>query len=365
MVPLQASPAQVAPPAAVQPQPTGRIPSLDGLRAVSIALVLIWHLSAHSRTIPFYQHQIDLGFAGVSFFFVISGFIITTLMRKESDSTGTVSLRNFYLRRVFRIVPALATFLAGVWVLMKLNLAPAASAGEMLRGFFFVGDYVLPKSESLVHLWSLSVEEQFYILWPLAFVLLFRRNPVRIATAVMLLSPISRIFWWRMNASFFATDWHFESVADAIAIGCLLALKRKDWQQNRWYSLVTQTRWAALLPLIALLACATSTRPLLYNAIGKSVLFLSAALIIDAVISRPGTLAGRLLNTRAAVALGGLSYSLYLWQQPFTMAPARSLAIAWFPVNVIIPLAIAFLSNRLIELPAQAYGKRFIASLAP
>ena len=181
-------------------------------------------------------------------------------MRKESDRTGTVSLRNFYLRRVFRIVPALAAFLAGIWVLMKLNLAPAASTGEMLRGFVFVGDYVLPRSESLVHLWSLSVEEQFYILWPLAFVVLFRRNPVRIATAVMLLAPLSRILWWRMNASFFATDWHFESVADAIAIGCLLALKRKDWQQNQWYRRVTQTGWAAVLPLIAALACATGTR---------------------------------------------------------------------------------------------------------
>ena len=285
--------------------------------------MLIWHLSAHSRTIPFYQRQIDLGFTGVSFFFVISGFIITTLMRKESDRTGTVSLRNFYLRRVFRIVPALATFLAGIWVLMKLNLAPAASAGEMLRGFFFVGDYVLPKSESLVHLWSLSVEEQFYILWPLAFVVLFRRNPVRIATAVMLLSPLSRILWWRMNASFFRDRLrHFESVADAIAIGCLLALKRKDWQQNRWYRRLTQTGWAAVLPLIAALAVPPAPGLCSTTPSGKTVLFISAALIIDAVITRPDTLAGRILNTRAAVALGGRAIrstfgsSLSPWPRP-------------------------------------------------
>ena len=131
---------------------------------------------------------------GVSVFFVISGFLITSLLLKELDATGTIAIKRFYLRRAFRIFPPFYFYLAIVFVLAVVGLFPTP-----LRAFFFAAtytsDYYLgPGSGSggLQHLWSLSVEEQFYLLWPAALLLLGKRRAIYLAWFLILVSPLSR-----------------------------------------------------------------------------------------------------------------------------------------------------------------------------
>ena len=167
------------------------IPSLDGLRAISILLVVIAHSSQNFS--PWVNLPVGtfLLFAhlGVSVFFVISGFLITSLLLKEWDATGTIGLKHFYLRRAFRIFPPFYLYLV---ILLVLVLAGVFHTS--LRAFFFAAiycmDYYLGPGSGFVglqHIWSLSVEEQFYLLWPAALLLLGKRKAVYLAGFLILI----------------------------------------------------------------------------------------------------------------------------------------------------------------------------------
>ena len=350
----------------------GRIPSLDGLRAVSIVCVLVYHLFAFSGTISLggglerqwlrVQQALDLGYLGVLFFFVISGFIITTMMQRERGQTGTVSLFAFYVRRAFRILPPLLSFLCGVIILSWFGVTKVG-AGDLLRTLAFVGNYLVPSTVALQHLWSLAVEEQFYLLWPFVYASFSAKVSNRIVLATVFISPLVRCGWILFSDQFanLRANKHFESVGDALAIGCLLALKRGDLQQHRWYRLLTQGRFVLCLPFLIAAAAATHRWPLFYYSIGKTILFAAIALLIDAVITCPHTLGGRLLNSAPFVWLGRLSYSIYLWQQPFTMTFKNTQPYAWFPMNLGIVLVMAWVSYRYVEQPAQRFGKKWLA----
>ena len=171
------------------------IPSLDGLRAVSVLLVLASHMNGVlAQKLPFIPFWLYVfwGALGVQTFFVISGFLITHLLLKELNTTGTVNLKRFYFRRAMRIFPPFYVYLA---VALSLTLA-GFFPGE-LRAFLVAGtytwNYLGTGSELVEHTWSLSLEEQFYLLWPAALVFLGARKSVKLAVCVILLSPVSRI----------------------------------------------------------------------------------------------------------------------------------------------------------------------------
>ena len=144
---------------------TRRIPSLDGLRAVSIALVISWH----SGFLGFGLRRLDYGNLGVRIFFLISGFLITAILLEELTSAGRIDLRSFYVRRVARIIPAYWCFLATVALLVPTGLV-AARYSEFIAALLYYSNYV-HVGLALVATWSLSVEEQFYLLWPITLVL--------------------------------------------------------------------------------------------------------------------------------------------------------------------------------------------------
>src|SRR5712692_9378521 len=195
--------------------PERNIPSLDGLRAISIAFVVLGHLTG-TRHFP---SSLDAAhvFAGpgVRVFFVISGLLTTTLLLKELDQTGRISITGFYLRRAFRIFPAFYTYLAAV------ALFGLARPGELVRAATYTINYVEGRSWIVAHIWSLAVEEQFYILWPLTVVALVRRS-LLVAGAVVVLSPFIRLAQYDFFPAYrTGIGAQFHTVCDAIACGCL------------------------------------------------------------------------------------------------------------------------------------------------
>jgi peptidoglycan/LPS O-acetylase OafA/YrhL len=312
-----------------------RIPSLDGIRAVSICLVLFGHLAyalhINSTVSDTYAH------AGVLIFFVISGYLITTLMQKEED----LSVKKFYLRRAWRILPAFYAFL------IPVSLLGHYSTRELLLNWGYMASYAthfVHPSWNLYHLWSLSVEEQFYILWPIAFVFGLQKQ---VAWGTVILSPIFRYWMMHRMDGYLAANFFFPAVADSIAAGCLLALywKRIDIENYRFMRVPILLCGLVFLPLAIYLNELHVVRPIpqiighlrwtLFN-------FFAVCLVAVLIQTRP-----RLLNHRFIVWFGILSYSLYLWQMPF-MNPA--ITLPW-EVRLSLTFITALASFYLVEVP--------------
>jgi peptidoglycan/LPS O-acetylase OafA/YrhL len=174
-----------------------RIPSLDGLRAISILAVMLGHAQG-TRGFP--DNPVlhlfgDTGNLGVRVFFVISGFLITSLLLAEQERNGRISLRVFYLRRALRICPACYVYIIVIGVLGAVG-AVEVRKGDLVFAATYTNNFVADRSWVLGHLWSLAVEEQFYLLWPAMLCLGGRRRAVIGAIAVVAVSPLLRISAW-------------------------------------------------------------------------------------------------------------------------------------------------------------------------
>lgn len=288
-----------------------RIPSLDGLRALAISLVLIGHgasrLPEHSR---FWFLWVYANF-GVQIFFVISGYLITTLLLKEHGRTGSINLADFYGRRAYRILPAAYAFIFTVFFWQWSSLTKWDVSSSLL----YLLNYNSGRPWNLGHLWSLSVEEQFYLLWPLTLVLFFR-NRVKVLTVIFIATPFFNLALRYFPLQKGLGMW-FPSTADGLAIGCLLAILEPRLTQINWL----RSRW--MLFLILLLALYPLYSPSGNPAKLANVVLLTplariaTAVSIFHVTRRPYWI----LNCAPIMWLGALSYSLYLWQQPIWEAP--------------------------------------------
>jgi peptidoglycan/LPS O-acetylase OafA/YrhL len=330
------------------------IPSLDGLRAVSIVLVFMAHIAGTRGAPAVFDRLEHLGNLGVKVFFVISGFLITTLLLKEFDRTGRIGLKGFYLRRSIRIFPAFYVYVAVILVLNGLGYV-ALREGDWLHALTYTMNYHEHRAWELNHLWSLAVEEQFYLLWPALLCLLGpRRALVCAAAAVVLAPPVRMLMWYRLDASPSAMTRHFQAVMDSLATGCLLAGCHNWLGARRWYLAVLSSRFFLLLPLaalLAILAIAAGRDRGPYYVAGQTIANLAIAVCIDRYVRFPGCLTGRLLNTRPFVFVGVLSYSLYLWQEPFLNPMDETSAYATFPRNVVFAVLAALASYYLVERP--------------
>jgi peptidoglycan/LPS O-acetylase OafA/YrhL len=333
-----------------------RIFSLDGLRAISIILVLLGHLGG---TRGFSKVDLligDYAHLGVTVFFVISGFLITTLLMSEHATRGSVSLRSFYERRALRIFPASYAYLAVIGILGFIGVV-SLNARDLWCGALYVMNYLPQRSWVVGHLWSLSVEEQFYLLWPLAFVMLRKKGQVRIIAAVIVVSILARA---ANRVAFIGTPLHdleiFPSVADSLAIGCLLAILKEWLERQRWYLKLLQPGWSLLVLLTVLLLNRWAGRTV-DAVVGTTLINVGIAVLIHRCVSFPNDAVGTILNWRPLAALGVLSYSLYLWQQLFL----NRWSTAWvnaFPQNLLFALAAALCSYFLLEKPLMGLRKR-------
>jgi len=347
------------------------IPSLDGLRAVSIGLVLVGHaLNQSPRSFGFralFLHA-DLG---VRVFFVISGFLITSLLLNERTQSGSISLKLFYIRRALRILPAFFLFIGCVALLSVLGVTPVPSGS-----WLFVLTYTVnfapypPFALVLLHLWSLSVEEQFYLLWPLVIKSVTPRTCAAIAVLAIFGSFAVHALH-RLSGSNLPGYAPFPIACGPIAMGCLLAM----WARKIRCVIVSSkllSDYRLLLLTLLLIA--------LFDAIpngqeGAASVFLGIILriitnfLLTFCVARlvyiPTGLAGRALNSAPFVLIGKLSYSLYLWQQPFTVPFSSNLSVATlFPVNFVLTLAAASASYWGVEVRFLRLRKKFRTATA-
>lgn len=306
-----------------------RIPSLDGLRALSIVLVVLLHTAQSvgmTHPLPWFVFALANGGLGVTIFFVISGYLITSLLLAEHEKAGRISFKNFYLRRIYRIFPPLYTYVGFLLVLSALGLL-ALSGIDLASALLLFRNYSYGASSwALEHMWSLSVEEQFYLLWPFLLVGCLRRHTdfaagkaaaAKIALGVIVASPFIRVAF-RVLAPHYASPYMFHMLADPLMFGCVAALLQGSGRFERFYEAGTRIWW---LPPAVLFLVSGALGIRFGNSwnfpIGTSLNGLCIMLFLLWSVRNPGSALGRVFNHRVVAHIGVLSYSIYIWQTFF------------------------------------------------
>jgi len=330
-----------------------RIPSLDGLRAVSIGLVLFAHLCG-TANFPVGHEVFNTGNLGVRVFFIISGFLITGILLREIEKTGTVNLSKFYYRRTLRIFPAYYFFL-GVVGILALGGVLKLPFGEWLSAVFYISNYAPISNWEIGHTWSLAVEEQFYLLMP-GLLFLGKRRALFILCLVVLLAPFVRLltFTFFPDPDLRWVGFGFQANADSLATGCLLAFLRQELWRNTFYQKFLQSKIFVVIPVLAVLLNYFSDHPKIYYFVCITLINFCVVLCIDWAVRFPVGSVGKILNARPLVFVGMLSYSIYLWQQLFLNRQSPHL-INSFPLNLLLMAFCAIFSYYLIEKPALKF----------
>lgn len=354
-----------------------RLPSLDGWRAVSIALVVGSHCPETPgfppALRPVFEWGLD-GSLGVRFFFMISGFIISWLMLQEDRERGRVDLSRFYLRRAIRILPVYFVFLTTLALLACFT--PFSQAWWVWLGnLTFATNYVSNPTWTSGHLWSLAVEEQFYLLWPILFVWLDAGRRPRIAAWILIVpivvAPMCRVLsYLRADVGVLQPllSWYsFFNFSDTLSLGCIgaMLLARHGDAVHRWLVLRPRLILACALVLIAvphvcfrLLTAAPLSVPLGFTMQAAGILVL----VLQSVVS-PRFGFYPLLNLPAVRWLGLMSYSLYIWQQLFCTRPeVFGWEAAWwlsFPTWIPVALLVAIVSYYALERPLLVWRSRW------
>lgn len=307
------------------------------------------------------------GKVGVRVFFVISGFLITKLLIDEWHRYGAVSIRAFYVRRAYRILPAFIAYL-GVLLVLSGTGVVSIPTNDLVHAATYTTNFDVERSWFVSHIWSLSVEEQFYLVWPVLFATLGKVWAFRAAVAACVLSPLSRYAIVKvLPVELDALVWQATpAVADSIATGCILAYLRSDTALPGTGALgralarfVRQTRSTPLTYVLfpaAFLTYLIEDRPTVWTLLGVSFSNVGFALCIDRAVSTQGDPVGRLLVHPLLERVGVLSYSLYLWQQLFLRQADVDLhpiaeRLGSFPISVVLAFATGALSYYGIERP--------------
>jgi peptidoglycan/LPS O-acetylase OafA/YrhL len=348
-----------------------RLPSLDGWRAFSIIMVLGSHTAFVSgfpeKLHPFLLWGFD-GNLGVRCFFLISGFLITWLMLRESEDTGRVNLRHFYARRALRILPVYCAVLLALGLLQLLT--PYHPATDVWIGNLTFLRNFMGNDFTSNHLWSLSVEEQFYFLWPGIFVvggLAIGGKGWRILALPVLLAPISRSIghirpdWFLIGP--ITRGYAFFSFFDSLAIGCACAvLLTRRWNEiKNWFR---ENRWAALGTGVALMMVvhvlnqfSAKFSPLRVGLVplGPTIQALGMAILMLQSVVMPQWGIFRCFNWWWVRRIGVLSYSIYIWQELFCTKPeVFGLGNVWwmsFPGWLVPVFVVSFISYYGLERP--------------
>jgi peptidoglycan/LPS O-acetylase OafA/YrhL len=345
------------------------LPTLDGWRAIAALSVIISHWSLvqpgflQSIGPPASKIWAGLGPGGVSLFFAISGYLITTRLLIEWENTRTISLRTFYIRRAFRILPPALVYLTVLGLLSMLG-AIFVTKGELLGAAFFYNNYWQGNSMYTSHFWSLSLEEHFYLVWPVLIVWAGPRRALWVAAFAIVVTTIWR--WWALPQTHLGaqtlqrTDFRI----DALMYACLLAilLRQNSWRP-RLMRLGTPLVFTAMLAILS----ATYTSLYFYPALEEVKIIIQSALlpcIIASTVLNSAGWFGRFLQWQPMAWIGQISYSLYVWHK-LAVAPAayfRDSALC-YPVYIGLGLLLAIASYYLLERPLISVGRRAAAKL--
>ncbi|MCL1599267.1 MAG: acyltransferase, partial [Actinomycetia bacterium] len=365
--------------------PPERLPymrGLDGLRAIAVMAVVFYHADFTWAT---------GGFLGVEVFFVISGYLITSLLLVEWLRCGTIDLRNFWLRRARRLLPAVVTLLTVVSIASILVYRDALNRllGDVVAAMTYVTNwFFIFRQESyfeafgrpplLRHLWSLGVEEQFYVLWPLIFTFglailgrgrsqkrTLKRFGILVATGVAASTALMFLLYTPYedpSRVYYGTDTR----ATGILIGVLLALVWMPWKLPENVARPTRASidtmgWISIGVLAYILGNLSEFAPNLYRG-GFLLTSLVTAVAIAATV-HPGASLGRVLDNTVMRWIGTRSYGIYLWHWPIFMILRPGFDVPWavaptFAVRLALTFTISELSYRYIEAPIRHNGFR-------
>jgi peptidoglycan/LPS O-acetylase OafA/YrhL len=338
-----------------------QLAGLDAMRAIAAFMVVFYHFG-----VPWVS-----GGAGVLMFFVLSGFLITWLLLRENEESGTVSLRKFYIRRSLRIFPAFYCYAAVLFAVIAIRHArviwPQACAA-----LFYVGNYYQAikgdPNTGFSHTWSLAIEEQFYVLWPLTFLALrrsYRQMSCLLAGAILAIWIYREalIFIFHVPQGYIYEA--FDTRADHLLTGCLLALVLRAGLFPRFWGWMVRS-WAALV-VVALLAISSVAELLFGHIFRDSISFvvnplLTAIWIAQLIALRRAPL-WRWTNWGWLRYLGRISYSVYLYQQLTVGAPKKLLAhqpvVVQLAATVALTVLVASASHFFVERPFLRLKARF------
>jgi peptidoglycan/LPS O-acetylase OafA/YrhL len=352
------------------------LPGLDGLRALAVIVVLLFHNGFS---------WMRGGFLGVSVFFTLSGFLITSLLLAERSASGTVALGAFWRRRFRRLLPA--SLLAMVLVLAFSLFAAdpvqrSEVGGDMVASLAYVANWWFLATEQtyaalftapspLLHFWSLAIEEQFYLVLPLAAWLAFGRRSHRatrtgirlftVGVAVTLVATVAIPFVSDASNDwlYYATPARLPELLTGVGLALALPHLRRRLVSDHAVVVPTMVGAAALVAIIALAATSGTGSPWLYRGGFAAFSLITVALIVT--IHSPAALTTRLLGLRPLRHLGMISYGVYLYHWPLFLwiNQQRTGLDGWslFAVRMVVVLALAELSYRLVESPIRRSGK--------
>jgi peptidoglycan/LPS O-acetylase OafA/YrhL len=339
------------------------LPSLDGWRAVAILSVILYHSNLHQVGIFSTAWAWNFGFRGVDIFFAISGILITSKLLEEEQASGRISLRRFYVRRAFRILPPVVVYLLAIAGLAALGLI-IVSPKEWLASLFFYRNYSslyhIEQTRQLpwftTHFWSLSIEEHFYLLLPA--LLLFTRGKVRIVTLTVLsFCVIVHRQLELAHRSWFSIQFHTDVRLDALMIPALFAvISHSDAYGKRFNSFIRKWHFVFVLCFLVFVWWPEG------SSLQASAISLFTPGVVLGTVLKSESLGTRILEWTPLRFVGRISYSLYLWQQLFFTQrflegqPLGRLE-AW-PLNFVLTLLLAVLSYYLVERPFVRLGHR-------
>jgi peptidoglycan/LPS O-acetylase OafA/YrhL len=344
-------------------------PDIEGMRGIAIAFALLYHAG-----VPFARG----GYIGIEIFFVLSGYLITKLLVAELDRSGTLSLRRFYAYRIKRLLPAAAVTLAGIALISAFVLSPVRNdvvSGDVISAAVYVinwrytaqsVDYFAGGLEAspVQHFWSLAIEEQFYLLWPLVLVaVLVARRSLRLLLAVSLtgvaastLSLALRYDAADPSRSYYGTDTRAAGLLLGAALATWLLIRGGGPLGIRARRTLSALTAVAVAGIAAAVTSASGESSLLYRG-GFAAVAVAVAVVLAHVCLLPGGLPARLLSVAPLRGLGRISYGVYLWHWPVYIAAnaERTGLQSWrlFAVRVGLTLALAGLSYILIERPVR------------
>lgn len=332
-----------------------RIASLDGLRAISILIVMLAHFN-HFWHLQILEYLVNAGIVGVYIFFVISGFLITTLLISEKNKTDTVNLKKFYLRRILRIVPLSMIYIATIIIISLFLNNPSIRQNSWIPALYLSNITGLGTvSYIFIHYWSLSAEEQYYILIPSFFKLEIKKFKF------ILIAVFISTFLFRLLSSRFPENNLLQILADitrnldGLIIGSYLAV---IYSENKLplkfllkYKHILNISGFALILFLNHETTVSYLKPFSNHSFYSFII----AILIIINIQPSNDYFYRFLNHKFIVKIGVISYSVYIWQQLF------SSSIIPFPsyINFILVFVVALLSYHFLETPFLKIKKKF------
>jgi peptidoglycan/LPS O-acetylase OafA/YrhL len=339
----------------------GYLPTLDGWRAIAIVAVIFHHDAVHAAGVLSTRWAYQWGGMGVDVFFAISGILIGTKLLEEEQTRGRIDLRRFYLRRCLRILPPAFLYLCTVAILGHWSLI-SVSGGDWWGALLFCRNYpsLLGGFNSIAgwytsHFWSLSLEEQFYFIFPAILIMTSRKY--RATSLALLATAIAAHRFMALNAhSWEKLQFHADTRIDALLVPALFSVRASD-PRIRGYLQRSLAGWpwiAAAAALIIPFGTGTAWRATLFC-------WLMPCIVLGSVLN-PGNSVGVFLEWAPLRYLGRISYSLYLWQQLFFrehFAHDAYPAARWqsWPLRLILTFACAIASYLLVERPLARLGR--------